>query len=147
MSLVLVVVTVPALAVGPAPKELRGGKITVTTTDGKTYTFSSDEYAVVRRGSEDKVFTESDMKFLVEAHFAEGEENRDKAIGSNILSFGMIRSKNGFSTSVSPSTVDIESRYDLGIAVQYQRRFDVNNYVGGQLDSNGGAEVNFGVGF
>lgn len=51
LSLIIIMLAVPAMAVGPAPEYLQGGTITVTLKNGKTYTYSTDEYAVVKRGS------------------------------------------------------------------------------------------------
>jgi hypothetical protein len=142
--------TLPAFAVGPAPKELKGGKIVVTTADGKTYTFSSDEYAVVKRGSEATV-TKAEAVEIAKTHLDEGRkqgaEAQDEKIGKNIISVGAVRSKNGFDTKMTNSTVDVESRKDIGASVQYQRRFNDNKYLGGRVDTNGGAEINIGVGF
>jgi len=139
--------TLPAFAVGPAPKALQGGKITVTTADGKTYSFSSDEYAVVKRGTEDKVYTQSEGNEIAKTHLEEGKKSQDEAIGKNIVSVGAVRSQNGFDTSTSASTVDVETKSKIGASLQYQRRFDTNKYLGGRVDSNGGAEINLGVGF
>lgn len=142
--------SIPAFAVGPAPKELQGGTITVTLKNGKTYTFSADEYAVVKRGSEATV-TKAQAVEIAQTHMDEGRRQgakaQDEKIGKNIISVGAVRSKNGFDEKMTSSTVDVKSRYDVGASVQYQRRFDDNKYIGGRIDTNSGAEINIGVGF
>lgn len=67
-----------AFAVGPAPKALQGGKITVTTADGKVYTFSSNEYAVVKRGTGDKVLTLAEGKRLYQSGKSQAEAEAPK---------------------------------------------------------------------
>ena len=85
--LVALAVSIPAMAVGPAPKELQGGVITVTLKDGKTYTFSSDEYAVVKRGSAPSAATEEEKQVAKQVPAAPEAEKRHK----NILSIGVVR--------------------------------------------------------
>lgn len=149
--LLTLTMTVPAFAVGPAPKELQGGTITVTLKDGKTYTFSSDEYAVVKRGTEEKVFTKSEGEEIAKTHLDEGrkqgEQSAKDAQPKNIVSIGAVRSKNGFDTEMTNSTVDVKSRKDIGASFQYQRRVTEKVYLGGRADTNGGAEINAGYGF
>lgn len=148
---VTLTMTATAFAVGPAPKELQGGKITVTLKNGKTYTFSSDEYAVVKRGTEEKVFTKAEGEEIAKTHMEEGRKQGEQAAKDaqpkNIVSLGLVRSKNGFDTETTSSTVDVKSRKDFGGSLQYQRRVLDNKYIGGRVDSNGGAEINVGVGF
>lgn len=152
MTLILtVVLTIPALAVGPAPKELQGGVITVKLKDGKTYTFSSDEYAVVKRGTESKAVSASNAEEIAATNLELGkkigEQKAKDEQHKNILSVGVVRSKNGFDTEMTASTVDVKSRKDLGLSGQYQRRFNENKYLGIRGDTNGGIEINGGVGF
>jgi hypothetical protein len=137
------IMTIPVLAVGPVPKALKDGVITVTLADGKVYTFSANEYAVVRRGTEDKVLTKSEGDSIAKTHFEEGKKAQPK----NIVSVGAVRSKNGFDISETASTVDVSSKKSIGGSLQYQRRVLDNKYIGGRIDSNGGAEINVGVGF
>ena len=150
--LLTMTMALPAFAVGPAPKELQGGVITVTLKNGKTYTFSSDEYAVVKRGADNvKGMSESEVATVANQAYNTGKQvgklEEKAAQPKNILSIGAVRSKNGFDTETTASTVDVKSRKDIGGSLQYQRRFDDNKYVGGRADTNGGAEINVGFGF
>jgi hypothetical protein len=142
-TILMLAFSFPALAVGPAPKELQGGVITVTLADGKVYTFSSDEYAVVKRGTEDKVFTISEGDSIAKIHYNAGKEAQSR----NILSLGAVRSKRGLDIKETASTVDVETRSKLGASIQYQRRIKDNKYLGGRVDTNNGVEVNVGIGF
>lgn len=142
LILAVVSMSLPALAVGPAPKELQGGVITVTLKDGKTYTFSSDEYAVVKRGSK------------TDLNLADAKEKKqtlppqeDVYPHKNIISVGLVRSQNGFNIGANPNTISIETRDQIGGQIQYQRRVDKTVYLGGQIDTNGGFGANVGAGF
>ena len=140
--LTVVCLSIPAFAVGPAPKELEGGVITVTLKDGKVYTFSSDEYAVVKRGQEPELILEAEEeseKVLVAVP--------DLPVHRNIISIGVIHSQNGFNVGSNPSVVSVETKEQLGGQLQYQRRMDKRVYVGGQIDTNGGVGASMGVGF
>jgi hypothetical protein len=134
-----------AFAVGPAPKELRGGKIVVTLADGQSYTFSSDEYAVVKRGEEEKT-----LKILPVADVETEEElvlPPETVAHKNIVSLGVVRSQQGFNVSSNPSVVSVETKNELAGQLQYQRLLDERLYLGGQIDTNGGVGANLGVGF
>lgn len=142
--LVALVLSVPAMAVGPAPKELQGGVITVTLKDGKTYTFSSDEYAVVKRGQEPtlqvtKLEDDTEEKLVLPPEEVVGHKN--------IVSVGAVYGKNKLKTSETGNKFEVESGRTLGLQLQYQRRMDDKVYLGGQADTNGSVGVNVGVGF
>lgn len=148
---VTLILALPTYAVGPAPKELQGGVITVKLKDGKTYTFSSDEYAVVKRGTEVKAAPKVDLTEIAATNLELGkkigEQKAKDEQPKNIVSVGVVRSKNGFDTEMTNSTVDVKSRKDFGLSGQYQRRFNEKGYLGIRGDTNGGAEINLGVGF
>lgn len=141
--LVALAVSIPAMAVGPAPKELQGGVITVTLKDGKTYTFSSDEYAVVKRGSAPSAAPEEEKQVAKQVPAAPEAEKRHK----NILSIGVVRSQKGFETEMTASTVDVTTQKKLGAQLQYQRNVTGDLYFGVQADTNGGVGVSAGKGF
>lgn len=144
--LVALVLSVPAMAVGPAPKELQGGVITVTLKDGKTYTFSSDEYAVVKRGEKTPLqvttLEETEEEKLVLPEVVRVERK-------NIVSLGVV---NGTSTrlrtSSSSSHVEVKTERQTGVQAQYQRLInDRGAYLGVQADTNENVGVSLGVGF
>ena len=130
------------LSVGPAPEYMKGGTITVTLKDGKTYTYSTDEYAVVKRGSK-AVETE---KSEVAAKPLEAQPSVETA-HKNILSLGLVRSKRGLRVSETSSTVEVENKKEVGVSVQYQRLISDDLYLGGQVDTNQGVGISLGVGF
>lgn len=141
---IIVLTSSSAFAVGPAPEYLKGGTITVTLKDGKQYTFSADEYAVVKRGTDSpKVMLAEQQKSEkpIEAPAKQQEAHK------NIVSVGVIRSTRGFNVSEGPSTVEVTSKKEIGASLQYQRRVTDKVYVGGQVDSNQGVGVNVGLGF
>jgi hypothetical protein len=135
----------PALAVGPAPEALKGGKVTVTLADGKTYTFSSDEFAVVRRGTESAQVAKAEEK--ARESYEKGVEQGLSEQPKNILSVGLLSSQKGFETSMSPSTVDVNTKRRLGVSFQFQRRVLDDKFIGIRVDTNGGFEGNVGIGF
>ena len=94
--------SLPAMAVGPAPSYLQGATITVTLKNGKTYTFSADEYAVVKRGEETPLQVtklEEDERELVLPEVVRVERK-------NIVSVGVVNGTSSrLQTSQSPSLV------------------------------------------
>lgn len=136
--------SLPAMAVGPAPSYLQGATITVTLKNGKTYTFSADEYAVVKRGEETplqvtKLEDETEEKLVLPPEEVVGHKN--------IVSVGAVYGKNKLKTSQTGNKFEVESDRTLGLQLQYQRRMDDKVYLGGQADTNGSVGVNVGVGF
>lgn len=136
--------SLPAMAVGPAPSYLQGATITVTLKNGKTYTFSADEYAVVKRGQEPslqvtKLEDDTEEKLVLPPEEVVGHKN--------IVSVGAVYGKNKLKTSETGNKFEVESDRTLGLQLQYQRRMDDKVYLGGQADTNGNVGVNVGVGF
>ena len=126
------------------PAYLKDAVITVTLTDGKTYTYSANEYMVVKRGAKKaEKQVEETQKENKEVAAQPVPTKDDK----NIISIGIVRSQRGFNTAMNGSTVDVETKKELGASVQYQRQIKDGLYLGGQIDSNGGAGVSLGKGF
>lgn len=142
LILLLVMFSTAAFA-SDAPSYMKDGTITVTLKDGKSYTFSSNEYMVVKRGS-------SELTLSPESEPQETKTQarpETTAISKNIVSVGVVRSTRGFDVAQDGSHVAVESKKELGISLQYQRNVKDNVFVGGRVDTNSGAEVNVGVGF
>lgn len=142
MIIFITLFSLSALSVGPAPEYMKGGTITVTLKDGKTYTYSTDEYAVVKRGPKS---VESEKPAAVALEKA--PEQSVQAAHQNILSLGLVRSKRGLRVSETASTVEVENKKEIGVSVQYQRLISDDLYLGGQIDTNQGVGINLGVGF
>jgi hypothetical protein len=143
VAAISMLVSVSSYSVGDAPEFLKGGTITVTLKDGTQYKFSSDEYAVVRRGENSAPslpLTEQKQQELPSRPAAQEAHK-------NILSVGLVRSNRGFSVSNGANEVNVESQKSIGGSLQYQRRVTDEVYVGGSIDTNQGVGVNVGVGF
>lgn len=152
LIIALTILTIPAFAVGPAPEALKGGVITVTLKDGKVYTFSSDEYAVVKRGVEGNTVSEAELKQTAKNAFEAGKmvsegKTRSTQVNKNIISVGVVRSQNGLDYTHDATTHVISTQYEIGASLMYQRNFFKDLYLGGRVDTNSGAEVNLGLGF
>lgn len=126
-----------------APAYMKDAVITVKTKDGKEYTFSGNEFKVVKRGEAPKT-----IPFIVTQPIAEDKVSSPEveARHKHIISLEIVRSKNGFDESMSSSTVDVKSRYDVGVGLMYQNNFYKDYYLGGRIDTNSGAGINIGIG-
>jgi hypothetical protein len=123
------------------PEYLKGGIITVTLKDGKTYEFSADEYAVVKRGS--KSLAIMGIPEVVRSA-PETQERRHR----HIISGELVFSNSGrLKTESTASTVNVETKKRIGVGAQYQLGITDDLYLGGRIDTNGGAGLNLGVGF
>lgn len=118
------------------PSYLKDGTITVTLKDGKTYTFSTNEYKVVSRK---QVKTQ-----LVNPVLTKVEHKETK---KNLVSIEAVSSQNGLDVEHSASTTNVETKRKVGAGLMYQRNFYKNYWFGGRVDSNGGGALNLGVGF
>ena len=125
------------------PAYLKDAVITVTLKSGKTYTFSANDYMVVKRGSkqvkEEKMPTPTALVPITRSI----EKKRLK----HIVSGEVLRSNRGLDTTQSPNQVEVKNRKQIGVGVQYQYNFYDDLFFGGRVDTNGGAGLNLGVGF
>jgi len=128
-------------AASDIPKHMKDGTITVTLKDGSTYTFSTNEYKVVKR--EGKKLPAEEGVAATRIAPAASPAKRNK----HIVSGELIRSNGGLRTSTSVNDVEVRNRKDLGLGIQYQYNFHKDLYLGGRVDSNGGTGVSLGVGF
>ena len=146
--LIAIITSTSVLAVGPAPEYLKGGVITVTLKNGKTYTYSADEYAVVKRGQESKSLPLASKEISEETVPTQSKQTETKVEGhKNIVSVGAVRSQRGLNVTENSNSVEVSSKKQIGAQLQYQRRVTDKIYLGGQLDTNQGVGVNIGVGF
>ena len=135
-------------AAGDAPAYLKGGTITVTLKDGKSYKFSADEYAVVKRGAESVPLiilmpdpAQSHKKSVPVATSSSSSKTK------NIISIGLVRSNRGFSVDHGSNVVSVTQKKEFAGSIMYQRNIQDELYLGGRVDANSGAEVNLGLGF
>ncbi len=127
------------------PSYLKDGTITVTLKNGKQYTFSANEYKVVKRG--DKA---PEMRIPVIV-YSESKQQESKPAEpkrlKHIVSGEVLQSNGGLNTSESGNSVTVKNKRQIGVGLQYQYNIYQDLYMGGRIDSNGGTGVNLGVGF
>jgi hypothetical protein len=147
MLMIMLLMSTMIFANEQAPAYLKDGVITVTLKNGKTYTFSANEYMVVKRGAK------SSKNELAALPVKEVENNRKPAVDpvekrlKHIVSGEVLRSNRGLDTSTSANQVDVKNRKQIGVGIQYQYNVYKDLFLGGRVDTNGGAGVNLGVGF
>lgn len=131
------------------PAYLKDATITVKLKSGKEYTYSANEYAVVKRQDPQIKAILADLERVeVEpskpAPASETQIKRHK----HIISGEVLSSRNGgLKDSSDPSQVKVETERKVGVGVMYQNNIYKDLYLGGRVDTNGGAGVNIGVGF
>lgn len=109
------------------PKYLKDGVITVTLKNGKTYTYSANEYKVVRRGAKAVPVQVSDSK---PAPMPEAKAEHKNRI-SVVVGYGL----NGrLKDSNTASTVDVEQRKGVvgGVVLQHDLNKDYH-IMGGTM--------------
>lgn len=125
------------------PEYLKDGVITVTLKNGKTHTFSANEYAVVKR-EEKKLPVENTV--VQQTHTTVVFQERK--VNKHIISGELLSSRNGgLRDKSTANTVEIETERRVGVGIMYQNNIYDNIYLGGRVDSNGGAGINLGLGF
>jgi hypothetical protein len=144
LSLMLIASTAMAADEIEVPKYMRDSVITVTLKNGKTYTFSGNEYMVVKRHAKKKLpeghaeIVELHKK-VVELSKTQQKKNRARLMGG----YG----PSGFEHSVSGNTVNVKTTNDVLGGVGYDRMLDDKFSVGGAALTNGTYLLNLGVDF
>lgn len=129
------------------PTYLKDGVITVTLKDGKQYTFSANEYKVVKRGSKAKVEVAQEEIKQAQEEVSKPAQVVESKRHKHIVSGELVRSENGLDTTTQANEVNIKTKKEIGVGIQYQYNIYRDLYLGGRFDSNGGTGINFGVGF
>lgn len=127
------------------PNYLKDGTITVTLKSGKTYNFSSNEYMVVKRSAPKLKAELADSK--KDSQQSDKQEQSQPKRLKHIVSGEVLRSNGGLETSTSANQVDVRNRKQMGVGIQYQYNFHKDLFLGGRVDTNGGAGMSLGVGF
>lgn len=116
------------------PKYMRDAVITVTLKDGKTYTFSGNEYKVVKRGAKKvaapvAVASPSPEKSEPKKSEERSYKNRVTLIVGHGLTGKM-------KDSHTPSTVDVEQDRDVigGLVLQHDLKNDYHLMGGGMTN-------------
>jgi hypothetical protein len=143
LTIILALISISAFS-QEVPKYLQDGVITVTLKSGKVFTYSANEYAVVRRGSK-----KPEVKIeLAEAVPTKAPAKEAPKRNKHIISGEIVSSNSGdLDVNKGASKVDVESKRELGLGLQYQYNFVDDLYGGVRVDTNGGAAANIGVGF
>jgi len=128
------------------PAYLKDATITVKLKGGKEYTYSANEYAVIKRNSKPKIeLAQASEPIKVESSrpAQAPEPKRHK----HIVSGEIVRSNGSLNTSTGANDVEVENQKEIGVGIQYQNNIYKDLYLGGRVDTNGGTGVQIGVGF
>lgn len=129
------------------PEFLKDGTITVTLKNGKTHTFSANEYAVVKRQAKPQVKIAESSEVMEVARINPSVKSESKR-HKHIISGEVLSSRNGeLKDSADPSHITVKTRRKVGVGIMYQNNIYKDLYLGGRIDSNGGAGLNIGLGF
>lgn len=128
------------------PGYLKDGIITVTLKNGKSYSFSTNEYMVVKRGAAKTELAKEEKPLAAPVVVRQSTSSNSKRL-KHIVSGEVLRSTQGFDTKVSGNQTDVTERKKIGVGVQYQYNFYKDLFMGGRVDTNGGAGVSLGLGF
>ena len=143
LILLLALITVTCQA-QTAPAYLKDATITVKLKNGQEYIYSANEYAVVKRGSKKIEVDTSVPQVARQAPAQESSPKRHK----HIISGELLSSRDGgLKEKSTSSTVEVETERRVGAGIMYQNNIYKDLYLGGRVDTNGGAGVNVGVGF
>ena len=142
VTIVALLFTASAMA---QPKFLEGAQVTVTLKNGKTYTYSSEEMAVVKRENLDinKLKVQGFNKIhkkIANKELIKNEKNRIYGIVSYGPSGELKNSKGG-----DTHTVKVKKNTSSGIG--YMRKISEEVNVGIQAQTNGSIGVTFGTDF
>lgn len=116
------------------PDYMKDGEIVVTLKDGRKYTFSTNEWKVVRRGSKAK---EQPARL---AETPETNRNRIRVLGG-------VGPSGGLNISSTPSSATISTDSGAVLGVGYDRLINDKLSVGGQIQTNDTVLINVGVDF
>jgi hypothetical protein len=141
LTVILMMFAVPALAVGPAPEYLKGGTITVTLKDGKSYTFSADEYAVVKRGSEASKPSMVAEEYNPTVLIVKKEEKKNRVTMHAGTGYYKMRD------SYLSGAYTISQSRDALLGISYSRKLNEEFSIGGTIHTNETITFDVGVDF
>lgn len=126
------------------PKYLKGATVTVTLKNGKTYTFKSEEHAVVPRNQMTKP-TEIKMarkiiKQVEQKKLVKNKKNR-------VYILGGVGNTGSLETSTNGSTYETKNKRGVVGGVGYQRKINQDVNVGVQVQTNGTTSLSIGTDF
>jgi len=143
LIILLTVFSLTAKAEDVPPSYLKDAVITVTLKNGKTYTYSANEYKVVKRGTSKPTPV---MVAQPESHPAptpHSESNHKNRV-SLVVGYGL----NGkLNESMTPSTVDVEQQKGAVGGIVLQRDLNKEYHLMGGAMTNQTFFLGFGKGF
>lgn len=136
LGLILALITLSANAT--QPEYLKDATITVKLKNGKTYTFSANEYAVVKRDQmgQDK----DDSEMIVVNNQKSKKKNRVYGTVGYGLNGGQDITKSGDVHSISPSS-------GARVGAGYMRQVNDDLNLGVQIKTNGDMDLTVGTDF
>ena len=128
-----------------APKYLKGAEITVTLKNGKTYTFKSEEYAVVPRNGMGQVVVLQNQL----ASVAKKIERKELVKNKKNRIYGLIGRGNTGGLDTSTNGSRYETTQDVGTVggIGYQRKLNETINAGVQVQNNGTTSLSLGLDF
>lgn len=128
-----------------APKYLKGAEITVTLKNGKTYTFKSEEYAVVPRNGMGQVIVLQNQLATV----AKKIKNKELVKNKKNRIYGLLgRGSTGkLKTSTNGSRYETSQEQGTVGGIGYQRKLNETINAGIQVQNNGTTSLSLGLDF
>ncbi len=145
LIIAMLLMTLSAMA-SEVPAYLKDGTITVTLKNGKQYTFSANEYMVVKRGAKSPKLEMAQKEVEVLQGKLQHEMAKPKRL-KHIVSGEVVHSNARLQNDREANSVNVRTKKDIGVGLQYQYNIYQDMYMGGRLDSNGGSAINLGLGF
>lgn len=142
-----------SFAKADTPAYMKGGTITVTLTNGKSYQYSLDEYKVVKRGA---VAPPPLVLQLAEGKSCNLYYEMPREVKKNIISLEVLQSVADQEVDYTSSATSVKTNSKLGLGGMYQRNVtedlginlkDKDVYMGIRADTNRGVGGNIGIGF
>lgn len=122
------------------PYKLKDATITVTTKDGKVYTFKSDEYMVAKRLKTTQVVTKNTLEITT----CVSKKDEEK----NLLMLGARHDHTDVSVRSDGKTAIVSSEKDVVLDLGYYRKKIIKNVGAGVgIDTNGTPKGMLGVEF
>lgn len=137
-KLILLFTLFSSVAIADQPAYLKDAVITVTLTNGKVYTYSANEYMVVKRGAKtpEKAVSKDTAPSPVEVQ-----------TNKNIVSLELVNGQSGQTVSDSVLETEVKTKRSFGLGLQYQRNIKDDYYLGIRVDTLGNVGGSVGVGF
>jgi len=147
LALLLILIEISAVKCNAEeiPKYLKDGIITVTLKDGTKHVFSTNEYKVVKRGS-DKIVVEESEVTEREKHLPLIIIMNDTQPKRHIFSLMSGASRTSLNPSLSGTSASVTNKYELDAGGMYQYQLVDRFYLNILGTVNGTGMIGFGLG-